>query len=102
MSANEVWNRIGAQNPFFGVLTDAKYLGSHLDQGARDEFYRTGAEAIRDRISLMKSIWSDFDPAALTAVDFGCGVGRLLIPIARACKQAIGVDISRGMLQKAE
>ena len=34
-------------------------------------------------------------------VDFGCGPGFFLIPIARVAKKAIGVDVSAGMLQKA-
>jgi len=32
------------------------------------------------------------------ALDFGCGVGRLLIPLADRCEEVTGVDISPSML----
>ena len=34
-----------------------------------------------------------------TALEFGCGVGRLLLPLARRSRRAIGVDVSPTMLQ---
>lgn len=35
------------------------------------------------------------------AVDFGCGVGRLTIPMARVAEQVTGIDISETMLAEA-
>ena len=35
------------------------------------------------------------------ALDFGCGVGRLTIPLSAACKQVVGVDASPSMLEEA-
>ncbi|MDO9156079.1 MAG: class I SAM-dependent methyltransferase, partial [Sediminibacterium sp.] len=37
-----------------------------------------------------------------TALDFGCGTGRLLLPLAKICKKVVGVDISEGMLEEAK
>src|SRR5262249_37962087 len=34
-------------------------------------------------------------------LDFGCGVGRLTIPLARVCQSVVGVDVSDGMLAQA-
>src|SRR5262249_41033519 len=42
----------------------------------------------------------EFSPAA--ALDFGCGVGRLLVPIAKRSRSAVGIDVSDGMLQEAK
>jgi SAM-dependent methyltransferase len=35
------------------------------------------------------------------ALDFGCGVGRVLVPLAGRCGQAVGIDVSPGMLEEA-
>ena len=39
--------------------------------------------------------------APTRALDFGCGVGRLLIPLAARCPQVVGVDVSPSMLSEA-
>ena len=36
-----------------------------------------------------------------TVLDFGCGPGYFLIPLARVARRAIGVDVSPRMLEKA-
>jgi SAM-dependent methyltransferase len=36
------------------------------------------------------------------ALDFGCGVGRVLLPIARCFETATGVDVSPSMLHEAQ
>jgi SAM-dependent methyltransferase len=35
------------------------------------------------------------------ALDLGCGIGRMLPPLAQACALAVGVDVSAGMLAEA-
>jgi SAM-dependent methyltransferase len=40
------------------------------------------------------------DPASRVAVDFGCGTGRNLIPLAMSGWQVIGVDLSQRMLEE--
>jgi SAM-dependent methyltransferase len=42
-----------------------------------------------------------FDFVPERTLDFGCGVGRLVIPFARAGSNVVGVDISRSMLAEA-
>jgi ubiquinone/menaquinone biosynthesis C-methylase UbiE len=36
------------------------------------------------------------------ALDFGCGVGRLVIPLSRICDSVTGVDVSSHMLREAK
>jgi 2-polyprenyl-3-methyl-5-hydroxy-6-metoxy-1,4-benzoquinol methylase len=35
-------------------------------------------------------------------LDFGCGVGRLLIPLSKLCEEVVGTDVSDSMLAKAD
>jgi SAM-dependent methyltransferase len=41
----------------------------------------------------------DYEPTR--ALDFGCGVGRIVIPLARICEKVVGVDVSEDMLAEA-
>ena len=43
----------------------------------------------------------DADFAPRSVLDFGCGVGRMLLPLAARCQRAVGVDVSESMLAEA-
>jgi len=43
----------------------------------------------------------DADFAPRSVLDFGCGVGRMLLPLAERCQRAVGVDVSESMLAEA-
>lgn len=99
MDTNRNWETFGAQDPYFAVLTTPKYRGT-LSPEARAEFFKGGQELI-DHV--LRNIHRHLDPtfAPRSALDFGCGVGRTAIPLARIC-QTTGVDISSSMLKEAE
>jgi 2-polyprenyl-3-methyl-5-hydroxy-6-metoxy-1,4-benzoquinol methylase len=42
----------------------------------------------------------NFKPSSV--LDYGCGVGRLLIPLAERCECVVGVDVSDTMLREAQ
>ena len=45
-------------------------------------------------------LWEpDFERRA--ALDYGCGVGRLTLPLAERCEHVYGVDVSPSMLREA-
>jgi SAM-dependent methyltransferase len=52
---------------------------------------------------MLSIIRERLDPsfAPVRALDFGCGVGRLLIPLATRCPDVTGVDVSPSMLAEA-
>ena len=98
--SDAAWNRYGEIDPYFGVVSHERFRRENLDDTAVAEFFRSGqahvdwlARTIRD------SVGAAFAPRR--TLDFGCGVGRLLIPLARISHQVVGVDISEGMLQEA-
>jgi 2-polyprenyl-3-methyl-5-hydroxy-6-metoxy-1,4-benzoquinol methylase len=94
------WHRWGNQDPFFGVITDQKFLTANLTSEARQEFFDTGKRHVQHIYSVIHSkIQANFQ--AKRILDYGCGVGRLLIPFASRAQTVFGVDISPGMLTQA-
>jgi 2-polyprenyl-3-methyl-5-hydroxy-6-metoxy-1,4-benzoquinol methylase len=95
------WEMLGRTDPYYGVLTDEKFRSAKLDAGARQEFFASGSEHMD---ALLNRIETLLGPVARgRALDFGCGVGRLAIPLARnlGFGGVVGVDISQSMLQEA-
>jgi SAM-dependent methyltransferase len=90
------WERLGADDPYYGVLTEDRYRGGQT----RASFFASGEEHIQDVFATVRrTIDPAFNPAR--ALDFGCGVGRLLIPLADRCERVVGVDVSASMLAEA-
>ncbi|MFK0299438.1 class I SAM-dependent methyltransferase [Brevundimonas sp. NPDC090276] len=93
------WEEIGRSNPYFGVLTDPRFKTENLNDEARAAFFASGEGDIGRASKVLKRRYSDFAPAS--ALDFGCGVGRLTRALAAATGDAFGVDVSESMLAEA-
>ncbi len=94
------WERYGAIDPYYGVLSEPDFHRSHLDEAARERFFQTGRRHIAESLTAIESLWgSGFEWRA--ALDFGCGVGRLTLPLAERCERVYGVDVSPSMLGEA-
>jgi 2-polyprenyl-3-methyl-5-hydroxy-6-metoxy-1,4-benzoquinol methylase len=94
------WQTLGSENPYFGVVSHQKYLTANLDEESKREFFSTGERHVEHVYAVIRSgIHPGFQPAR--ALDYGCGVGRVLVPLARRAQQVVGVDISRSMLAHA-
>lgn len=93
------WAIIGEEEPYFGVLSHERFKREHLDEETRAEFSRSGEGDITRFIDRMRAFFGPFEPRS--ALDFGCGVGRLTAPLAALTGAATGVDISPGMLAEA-
>lgn len=99
-SAERHWQKWGKENPFFGVLSDPKFLNANLDEQSREEFFQSGERHVsRVWRVIQTKLRDDFEPRRV--LDFGCGVGRLLIPFARRAQTVVGIDVSPGMLEEA-
>jgi SAM-dependent methyltransferase len=94
------WQRMGSTDPYWAVLTDDAFRASRITDSARREFFRSGEEHLD---SVMQTIrhWISHDFAPTRALDFGCGVGRVLIPLARQFPGAVGLDVAGSMLAEA-
>ena len=67
---------------------------------------RTGIEFFQSGVELTKVVFPIIEKhfrenwTPKVAVDFGCGVGRLAIPLAKRCQRVIGIDVSEAMLRE--
>ena len=93
------WEEIGRLNPYFGVLTHPKFLTGNLTEDARAEFFQSGQDTVRGQLALLQRRFPDFAPTS--ALDFGCGVGRLTRALGEVTGDAVGIDVSESMLLEA-
>jgi SAM-dependent methyltransferase len=94
------WEKIGRDSPYFGVITEPQFRATELSEELRAQFFRSGA----DHVSWLKDCLIRYfgtPPRMEAACDFGCGVGRLLIPLAKEFRQVTGIDVSLAMLAEA-
>lgn len=94
------WETWGKHDPYFGVCTQAQFRLNRMTSDSRAEFFRTGEDDVRRWIDTIRlHIDPEFTPKR--ALDFGCGVGRLLIGTARIAEHVTGLDVSESMLSEA-
>jgi 2-polyprenyl-3-methyl-5-hydroxy-6-metoxy-1,4-benzoquinol methylase len=94
------WEYFGETNPYFAVATFDKFKSENLSDAALTEFFESGEEYVE---RIWQEIENNFKPEfkPKRALDFGCGVGRITLPLARRCETVIGIDISENMLKEA-
>ena len=94
------WERWGQREPYFGVITDAKFRRQALTTESRKEFFDSGVTHVDYVMQMIRlHIASDFCPASV--LDFGCGVGRTLVAFARVSDRVVGMDVAASMLDEA-
>jgi len=100
MSTDTAWEEWGRRDPYFGVITDPKFRRDGITENGKRDFFASGEFHVR---GILSTIRKHIDPgfAPRTVLDFGCGVGRLLIPFAKIAEDVIGLDVSPSMLQEA-
>lgn len=101
MSTDKDWEKWGSKDPYFGVYSDERFRRRSLDQSSKSAFFATGAAHI-DRVFRLVQQHFSLDLMPAKSLDFGCGVGRLLIPLASRSGYSLGVDVSPSMLEEAK
>jgi 2-polyprenyl-3-methyl-5-hydroxy-6-metoxy-1,4-benzoquinol methylase len=83
------WEKFGASDPYLGVLTHEQYHRANLTDESKEAFFKSGHDYIAD---VSKKIRTYLDPAftPCRSLDFGCGVGRLVVPLAGISDHVVG------------
>lgn len=87
------WEMFGRTDPLWAVNTEVWTKGCRWDEA---EFFETGRVEVAEVLQLAQP------PAGGRCLDFGCGVGRLTIPLAEHFAEVVGVDIAPSMLEQAK
>jgi ubiquinone/menaquinone biosynthesis C-methylase UbiE len=90
------WNRLGKTDPLWAVLTAPGKRDNNWDI---DEFLATGRDEVDALLQKLDGL--NIAPQRGRALDFGCGVGRLSLALARHFEEVTGVDIAPSMLDRA-
>jgi SAM-dependent methyltransferase len=92
--ATRDWNTLGETQPYFAVLTEDRFLREQMSNEDREAFFASGEADIARIFDLI-----NFAPKS--ALDFGCGVGRLTRALAKRVDRVAGVDAAESMLRIA-
>ncbi|HEY1575313.1 MAG TPA: methyltransferase domain-containing protein [Pseudonocardiaceae bacterium] len=90
----DVWERLGADDPYWAVLTEDTFHGGN----GRAEFFEIGRQEVRDALAVLDRHGR---PRGDVAVDFGCGVGRLTYALGEHFARVVGVDVAASMIDEA-
>jgi SAM-dependent methyltransferase len=95
------WAAISSKDPYYAVLTSPAFLTENLNDAVIEEFFRTGRADVEEILRLIRThINPSFSPKR--ALDFGSGVGRLVLAMADHAERVTGIDISPSMLAEAK
>jgi SAM-dependent methyltransferase len=94
------WESWGKTNPYFGVISAPELLNQNLSENSLRDFFESGERHVEHVYSVIRaSIRPSFQPERV--LDYGCGVGRLVIPFAQRARAVVGIDVSPSMLEHA-
>lgn len=96
----ERWESLAERQPYWTVLVDPRYRTERMRDSDRAAFFESGVRDVSATLATVRQFLKpDFHPDR--ALDYGCGVGRLAIALARESNHVVGVDISVRMLEEA-
>ena len=90
------WDELGSIDPLWAILSDNQ---KRLGGWDVEEFFRTGREEIASVLKMARELGRPAEYGS--ALDFGCGVGRLSRALKAEFAKCTGVDISAEMVTKA-
>jgi SAM-dependent methyltransferase len=98
LNTDKAWRKWGVDDPYFGVLADDRFAAAHIDQ-SREQFFATGRDFVSGLIATVERHYGPLRRGR--ALDHGCGVGRLTLPLAVTFGEIVALDVSPAMLTEA-
>lgn len=96
-SMKDYWESQAHNDPFWAVLSDP---GKDNRRWDRTSFFETGQREISILFYQLRGLGIPL--GSRSALDFGCGLGRLTQALARHFDRVVGLDISETMIRMAE
>jgi ubiquinone/menaquinone biosynthesis C-methylase UbiE len=99
--AKRIWEELGENDAYFAVATCDEFKRGNLDDLSKERFFQSGRDHVEE-------LWAEFERGfgpvrrPKRGLDYGCGVGRILVALAEKCDTVVGVDISNTMLVEAK
>jgi 2-polyprenyl-3-methyl-5-hydroxy-6-metoxy-1,4-benzoquinol methylase len=98
---DRAFDRFAAREPYFSVLTDPRFLRDRLTPEAEREFFASGDKVVAWMLGVIDAgLVPQFAP--MSTLEYGCGIGRLAMPLARRPGSVTAVDRSPAMLALAK
>jgi tRNA/tmRNA/rRNA uracil-C5-methylase (TrmA/RlmC/RlmD family) len=91
LSTDKAWEKLGKRDPYFGVLADEKFSMNKILEN-RDEFFQTGRQTIAHIIKRYEAHFGSLPRGR--ALDHGCGVGRLALPLTQEFEDVLWGSMS--------
>lgn len=94
------WETLGSEEPHFSVLSLPQYCSEEIEQNL-DQFWSSG-ESEASRIERIMNRYSFQSSSTRICSEFGCGIGRITIPLAKLFCRVHAFDISKTHIARAE
>jgi SAM-dependent methyltransferase len=99
-NSDESWRKLGKSEPYYGVLSADRYRSKNLNEAILADFFDSGERHITYILDIVRQ-YAGPDLTMKDALDFGCGVGRLVLPLSRHYRAVTGIDISEDYIAEA-
>jgi 2-polyprenyl-3-methyl-5-hydroxy-6-metoxy-1,4-benzoquinol methylase len=99
-ATDKAWETLGRVDPYWAVISNDAYHGQRLTDQQLAAFLKSGSDHVDDIWRTCRHEFGDaFAPRHV--LDFGCGVGRVTLPLARRVDSVVAIDIADSMLSVA-
>jgi SAM-dependent methyltransferase len=88
----ELWEKFAEDNAY-------KYIKTDLAGDSAEAFWQSGEATVREELV---PLLEEFGISRDCGLEIGCGVGRLVLPLCHVFRQMIGLDVSNGMVRRAQ
>jgi hypothetical protein len=94
------WEQFAKIDAYYAVATKDQYHKSNLDDKVVAQFFESGEKQVDQVLQIIDAhLVPGFRPQR--ALDFGCGVGRLVVPLGGLCQSGDGLIPSSSIFATA-